>query len=225
MSRVPISDRLVQPPSDEALRIARSVSAGTLARIADSQNHLVGWRGRRAARCHFGHRADWAIGLGAGFETPYGKSPRIVYVPWVCSPRSEYVQIIISYQAERAAAGVQIQARLEQISFTGPNPIIDPISGAGWAILWQTQDGSLDSAREHRAQPTALSPAVVEYPAMVTSTGDRVVPSPTAGDLKARCLNIPPGYGGLTIAVALEQQNARLLSADVIELWQEMTDQ
>jgi hypothetical protein len=225
MSRVPIADslELIQIPSEQALRVSRAVSAGTLASIADAQNHLVGWRGRRAAHMQVEYADTLGGGLGPAFDDPQGKGQDDVYLSWVCSPRAEAVQVVITYQASLVAVNTNIKVALEALNFGGVNTIIDPIGGAGWAYEHRTTEGTLDTGRRLAAFSGAATTS--EYPVLTVSSGDRVVAAPTAGVTTPRCLNIPLAYRGLPLVLLARWSECRILSIDVQELWLEMVDQ
>ena len=226
MSLVPISDSLEQarPPQEAALRVSRSVSAGTLATMADAQNYLAGWRGRRAAHMQVGYSALLGGGAGPAFDNPQGKGMGIIYLPWTCSPRAEQVQVVITYQASLVATNTNIKIALEAVNFGGVNTIIDPISGAGWAYEHRTDEGTLDTG-SRIADYTTAPLITYEYPAMTVSSGDLVVASPTAGVTAPRCLNIPAANRGAPLTLVIQWQECRVLSVDVQELWLGMVEQ
>jgi hypothetical protein len=225
MSLIPISASLEQarPPQEAALRISRSVSSGTLATMADAQNHLVGWRGRRAAHMQVGYSALLGAGSGPAFDDPNGKGFGTLYLPWVCSPRAEQAQVVLTYQASVVATNTNIKIALDAINFGGVNTIIDPISGAGWAYEHRTDEGTLDTGRRLAAFSGVATTS--EYPVMTVSTGDLVVASPTVGVTAPRCLNIPAANRGSPLALVVRWQECRVISIDVQELWLGMVEQ
>lgn len=194
-------------PREEQCRYLVPVEAAVLGAMAEAINHAVGWRFRRACHCIVGHDASVAVLR----STPHGKTFDPIRVAWRCSAHAEHVCLLVAYQASEG--GGTISARLE--SLTGVS--IDP-GGAGNAIIWSSTAGDLELAEDPLDDET-------RYRTLVATTGVRVDDSPAATPTGPRPMNLTALYRGSWVQAIVESSNVRVLSVDVIEMFEAEIEQ
>lgn len=219
MALVPITNNLsdVNIPDVRATQVATPVSAGVLGGMADALNHSIGWRQLRAGHWIIGRRHDYANG-GVLTEDPSGKSTQTFPLIFTPSPRAEYLQVLITYQCKLLSA---ISARVSVWIETLAGASVDG-SSASPAFLWQTSDGTLQTSEKFVRYVAAATP-VYRYPVLHANTSDTIDTSPTT-PTPPRCLNISSG-AALDLALYVKEQDVRVLTVTVKELYQSMVNQ
>lgn len=218
MALVPISDYLTPLPDPRGVNIAAPVSSGILGSIADSVNHDIGWRQLRCGHWIVERKHNYANG-GVFTEDPGGKSSQSF--PFIFRPdaRAEYLQVLVTYQA---SDNFTTTPRLSVWLETTTGVAVDG-SSISPAFLWDYSDGIL-SASENSMPPVGGLPVSI-YPIQHANTGTRVDDTPTR-PTKPRCLNGDPSLAGLVnLVVWIREQECRLLTVTIKELYQEMVDQ
>ena len=218
MALVPASNYLTQLPDPRGVEVATPVSAGILGGIADSLNHDVGWRQLRGAHWVVERRHDYADG-GTYTEDPAGKS--IQTFPFIFKPdtRAEYLQVLVTYQARTpTATSPRLQVWLTNL--VGASVDGNSVTPA---FLWDYDDGTLNAGENYLGPIGAGLSPVSQYFVQHGNTSNTVDDTPS-NPTTPRCLNLTT-YGGQDLVLWIKEQECRLLTVTVKELYREMIDQ
>jgi len=194
-------------PDLRAVDFQRPVDGSTLQALVQAQNHLVGWRFRRANHTEI----EWNVGGIARPDVelllPTGVF-QTVKVTWRTQERAQYIWVNFVYQADRATAagGSYVDADL-RLAFGGA--VVD----AG--CRWDQDRGDLASSQYIAEAAAVRSDA---YALKSAHSGTSPNDAPAAFPTVPRPLNVGTSTG-VDVEVRLVTSNVRIHAVDVWELF------